>query len=282
MNRITIISIVTLITLATVSCGSGNRNKQKSESAEQADQPVPTGDQSLPIGDNSMVSLDWQGIYTGTLPCADCEGILTLVQLNSDLSYIHKTKYLGKDKTIFGTTGNFDWSDDGSTVTLIDGSGEHIGPSFLVGENILFMLNSEGKRITGVLEEMYKLKKVTASLEGHAWALTAIEGVEMSDIGLQDNKPWILFDAENERLSGFAGCNIITGTYTIKNDNSLTFGALATTKMFCPNVQGEQLFLSTLNNTAGYRVTPEELILTDKEGAPLVRFEADFFESGDK
>ena len=274
MNRIVIISAITMITLIAAACGSGNRNKQKSASAELTEH-------SLPIGDNSMVSLDWQGIYTGMIPCADCNGILTLVKLNSDLSYIHKVKYLGKDETIFGTTGNFDWSGDGSSVTLTDNSSDHTAPSFLVGENILFMLDSEGNRITGNLEEMYKLHKVMASLEGHAWVLTTIEGVEVSETDFPNKKPWILFDTENDRLSGFAGCNLLTGPYTIQDDNSLTFGAIASTKMFCPDVQGEQLFLTMLSNTAKYQVTTEQLTLIDKDGAPLAQFEADFFERGD-
>lgn len=281
MNRITIISIVTLVTLATAACGSGNRNKQKSGSPVQADQSVPTADQTLPTGDNSMVSLDWQGIYTGTTPCADCEGILTLVKLNSDLSYIHKTKYLGKDETIFGTTGNFAWSDDGSTVTLIENTGKHTDPSFLVGENILFMLDSEGKRVTGVLEEMYKLHKVTASIEGHSWVLTAIEGVEVSDAGFPDNKPWIMFDSAEKRVTGFAGCNRLSGFYSGDNSSSISFSAMATTKIACPAMQSEQMFLAALNKTTGYKVTPENLILTGENGGELARFEADFFEGRD-
>lgn len=45
---------------------------------------------------NSQNSLDWQVTYKGITPCADCEGIETEVVLNKDLTYLIKTKYLGK------------------------------------------------------------------------------------------------------------------------------------------------------------------------------------------
>lgn len=36
----------------------------------------------------SETSLDWAGVYEGTLPCADCEGIHTLIELHEDKSYV--------------------------------------------------------------------------------------------------------------------------------------------------------------------------------------------------
>ena len=33
---------------------------------------------------NSRNSLDWNGVYKGVLPCADCEGIETVITLLND------------------------------------------------------------------------------------------------------------------------------------------------------------------------------------------------------
>ena len=41
-------------------------------------------------------ALDWNGTYKGILPCADCEGIKTELELNSDKTYEIKETYLGK------------------------------------------------------------------------------------------------------------------------------------------------------------------------------------------
>lgn len=266
MKRKSVITVALLITLIATSCGSGNRTRQENGA-------------EIPTGDNSMVSVDWQGLYTGIIPCADCEGIQTLIRLNGDLSYIWKTRYLGKDETIFGTTGNFDWSDDGSTVTLINNVKEKSGPSWLVGENTLYMLDGDGNRITGDLAEQYRLNKVVPALDGRRWILTHTGGAEISDDYFPDGFPWILFDSESLRISGFAGCNRLTGTYTVEKNNSLTLGPITTTKIACRAMEGEQLFLDLLNSTSGHRLGTEWLILTNPSGAELARFEADFLGS---
>ncbi len=112
----------------------------------------------LPTGDNSKVSLDWNGNYKGTMPCADCQGIETSLTLNKDGSYVLTTKYLGKSDLVNEKTGKFTWNNAGSTITL---DGISNSPNqFLVGENVLFQLDMSGKRITGDLAEKYQLKKV--------------------------------------------------------------------------------------------------------------------------
>lgn len=42
-------------------------------------------------GDNSRNSLDWEGTYKGILPCADCEGIETMVILKDNDRYTLST-----------------------------------------------------------------------------------------------------------------------------------------------------------------------------------------------
>lgn len=92
-------------------------------------------------------------MYEGVLPCASCEGIQTTLTLQADNSFELKSIYLGKDESIFKVAGKFDWDSNGSKITLSDGS------KYLVGENQLLMLDTEGNRITGGLAEHYILKK---------------------------------------------------------------------------------------------------------------------------
>jgi uncharacterized lipoprotein NlpE involved in copper resistance len=53
---------------------------------------------------NSRNSLDWAGVYKGTLPCADCEGIQEEIRLNDDLTYEMVSTYLGKGENGFQIT----------------------------------------------------------------------------------------------------------------------------------------------------------------------------------
>lgn len=103
------------------------------------------------------ISLDYFGIYQGVLPCADCEGIDTQIELGPGNSYIKRIIYLGKsEEEVFETTGTFSWNEGGNTITL---EGENQPNQYFVGENILFHLDMEGNRITGDLAENYQLKK---------------------------------------------------------------------------------------------------------------------------
>ena len=105
----------------------------------------------------ALNSLDYMGIYKGVLPCADCEGIQTTVELGSGNSYTKKVIYLGKDdQEVFESAGTFTWNDAGNTITLNE---EDEPNQYFVGENVLFHLDMEGNRIEGELAEKYQLNK---------------------------------------------------------------------------------------------------------------------------
>ena len=105
---------------------------------------------------NARNVLDWVGAYRGVLPCADCEGIETVVVLAKDTAYSARSKYLGKGNKVFSEQGSFTWNEAGNIVTLA-------GPEparYFVGENRLTRLTLDGSRITGVLAENYVLVKL--------------------------------------------------------------------------------------------------------------------------
>tara|TARA_Y100001956_G_scaffold15947_1_gene15359 strand:- start:781 stop:1278 length:498 start_codon:yes stop_codon:yes gene_type:complete len=101
-------------------------------------------------------ALDWNGTYFGTLPCADCEGIETQVTLNHDGSYSVNQTYLGKEDGVFQSHGQLSWNDKGTIITLENESGAN---QYFVGENVLFKLDMNGKRVEGDLAEHYQLQK---------------------------------------------------------------------------------------------------------------------------
>jgi copper homeostasis protein (lipoprotein) len=105
----------------------------------------------------SQIALDWAGTYTGTTPCADCDGIGIIVKLNQDGTYILELSYQ-EGSAVIEKEGRFTWNDDGNSITL---EGIEEGPNyFLVGENKLIQLDREGQRITGTLTDQYILMKL--------------------------------------------------------------------------------------------------------------------------
>lgn len=140
---------ITVVFIMT-SCNSG-----KKKETQISEEPQLEAVEMEATGDNSRTSLDWDGTYEGEVPCADCEGIKTIVIINSDKTYTIQETYLGKETTPIETKGTFEWDDQGQRILLSNDRNP-----YFVGENTLTLLDSEGNKNNGDLQEFYVLKKV--------------------------------------------------------------------------------------------------------------------------
>lgn len=115
--------------------------------------------ETVEAGHNAFNSLDWQGTYKGTLPCADCAGIDYTLTLSEDETYTLTQVYQGKEEDggQFTSSGKFHWDTKGSVITLEDGS--ETPNQYFVGENLLMKLDINGEKITGDMATLYNLKK---------------------------------------------------------------------------------------------------------------------------
>lgn len=159
MKKIKILMVFAVATLSVYSCkkSEAKSNATGSETVDSTAAPTDSTTMAaqLPSGDNSQTSLDWEGTYEATLPCADCSGIKTTLVLNKDNTYTMQQEYLDK-KTKTDDKGSFTWSKDGSMITIEGKDGKH---QYKVGENQLIQLDQEGKEITGALKDLYIFKK---------------------------------------------------------------------------------------------------------------------------
>jgi uncharacterized lipoprotein NlpE involved in copper resistance len=149
MKKVSFTAIFAVILLGFASCGQQNKSEKSSESIETVE--------AIDMH-SSKISVNWQGTYKGTTPCADCEGIQTTFVLN-DSTYVLETVYLGKSNEVYRTEGKFVWNEEGSRITLDNKETNGFNTQFRVGENVLWQLDSEGKQIEGEFAEMYKLHK---------------------------------------------------------------------------------------------------------------------------
>jgi copper homeostasis protein (lipoprotein) len=142
--------LIILITLFLCGCHpSGQKQDDKSATAG-----FPNPDPAH----NAHNALDWAGTYTGMLPCADCEGIETILTIRMDSTFTRKTRYLGKgDEIWLEINGSYSWDEAGFVITL-----ENLDPpnQYFVSENRIFHLDINGERITGRLADHYILKKI--------------------------------------------------------------------------------------------------------------------------
>lgn len=146
-----------------VGCKNGseknNQNKEMEIEQSQNETDNLTDFEEAPDrAHNSRNSLDWSGNYHGTMPCADCPGIETTLDLNDDLTYKIKMDYLDRDVAI-EEEGKFEWDDEGQRIKLHPENQGGTEMAFFVGENMLFRLDEEGNRVTGDLADEYRLEK---------------------------------------------------------------------------------------------------------------------------
>ena len=144
--------LIALFAFTMMSC-TNQSNKQANENDDQL-----TTDETIIDHHTSQTSLDFIGVYTGILPCADCEGIETMIELKEDNYYISHYKYLGKsgEDNEFSNEGPFTWNDDGNSISL---QAEGEPTQYKVGENHIILLNAEGELNTGDMADLYVLKK---------------------------------------------------------------------------------------------------------------------------
>ena len=105
----------------------------------------------------SQIAVDWTGHYVGHLPCADCEAIHWQLSLYDDYSFNLIRDYVGRSTGVFNDEGSFSWAEDGQRILLITQTGEKLG--FFVGENRIWLLDQDHRRIEGALADVYQLIK---------------------------------------------------------------------------------------------------------------------------
>ena len=100
------------------------------------------------------------------------------------------------------------------------------------------------------------------TLSSGRWHAIEINGQPAATIG-PNQRPWLSFQVDSSRVTGFAGCNRFSGPF--RHDGaSLTFGALAMTRMACAdsalNAQ-ESAFAAALHDTDHYVISADTLTL---------------------
>lgn len=103
-------------------------------------------------------------------------------------------------------------------------------------------------------------RKDQFSLSSDDWMLVAIAG-DTSWSHLPDRIPFINFDSDKNRVSGFAGCNRFSGSYK-QNGDSIHFLPLASTRMYCQESQPtESAFMEALQRADRVVISKNQLRL---------------------
>jgi heat shock protein HslJ len=235
---------------------------------------VPSEQPPVATGDNSRNALDWQGAYVGTVPCADCEGIRTRVELRGDGTFSRSLTYLGTGRPPVEGGGTFTWDAAGSRIELVDAAGS--AGRYQVGENALLPLDGDGQRLGGERAALYRLDKIVndSRIENRRWQLVELNGQPVLPPPGREGA-FLELDSAQGRVTGNASCNRFFGGYDLTANNRLEFAPnLASTMMACPELERERAFLDALGRVDNYAIADGVLSLNRARMAPLARFQA--------
>jgi copper homeostasis protein (lipoprotein) len=113
----------------------------------------------------------------------------------------------------------------------------------------------------------------TSPLQETYWKLTRLDGKPVI-LAEKQREPSLIIRSEQNRVTGFGGCNNFTGGYKL-NGGDITFTGVAATRMAC--LQGmdiEGALFSALEKVRTWKISGEHLELFDASGGVLARFEA--------
>lgn len=182
MKAVNIFTFIMALVLITTAC----KDKKESKKENTISEIAITDEQNI---DNS---LNWEGSYFGVIPCASCPGISTLITLNENGIYEKTIEYLGSDDSPKTTKGELIWDKEKSKITIEE-------DNYLVDEGKLFMLDKEGKVITGELAENYILFKTELELQPDV-----NEGYYLHQFtGDDDNEYNIIFNTNSKTPTAF-------------------------------------------------------------------------------
>ena len=110
-------------------------------------------------------------------------------------------------------------------------------------------------------------------VENTYWKLTRLGNTPVN-VTSGTRELHLILQPASHRVTGFSGCNQLTGGYTLEGSR-LTFSQTAATLMACPNgMDTERAFLEALRQVRTAKVTRQHLEVFDVSGKLLARFEA--------
>ena len=147
---------------------------------------------------------------------------------------------------------------------------ENVATYAIVG-NQLHLLNADGEII------MAFEPQVSVGLTNTVWSATGVNNGNQAVVSLVNGSEITAIFAEDGTLSGSAGCNNYSTSYTIDGD-SITIAMGASTMMFCGEPEGvmdqEAQYLAALETAATYTIAADRLELRTADGALAVSYVA--------
>ncbi|GLR17317.1 hypothetical protein GCM10007940_19320 [Portibacter lacus] len=103
------------------------------------------------------------------------------------------------------------------------------------------------------------------------WALASLNGNPINVADYQKH-PDLEINLREKRVMGNDGCNSFTGSLAKVDDNYISFGQLAGTRMACKNMEGSDQVNANLNSVNAYKINGLKLTFFNANGDELLTY----------
>lgn len=143
--------------------------------------------------------------------------------------------------------------------------------STMVDSSNVELLNEMSTKTTSTEVDPSKGK---FALSETKWKLTELNGKPVTNT--TGKEYYINLDSKTAKFVAYAGCNNISGAYTMVAETKLAFSKIISTKMACPNSDTEAKFVKALEKVDNYMIEGTGKVLHFHKGkmAALAKFEA--------
>ena len=133
------------------------------------------------------------------------------------------------------------------------------GQQIKVTENGFNLLDAQGNQLVSFTPRALEVK----DLEGK-WFLSNMNG---DTIARDERTPFLIFDIQEKRLSGFTGCNRLNENLDLEalEDCNADFTQMAMTRKFCDNNVFEADFVEALNISKNIRIVDDLLYIYSED-----------------
>ena len=264
-----------LLSVTIISCSSGNKKDADKKELDKTETISEMDDVSientkwiitkLDGGDMTDREVNGQEIFftldtatkriSGNSGCNTFIGTYELDGNKITFSQLASTKMMCPDSKI----------NESQIVNIFDKT-----TSFIISDEQLIVYNADNEIISE-----FKKAEMTASIVEKYWKLIKLDGQEVKMTDNQEREIFFTLKSQDNRVTGFAGCNSISGEYTLQEGNRIRFSNIATTLKMCPDVAvSESELLNVFNTADNYTIVDDVLSLNIGKRAPLAIFEA--------
>ncbi len=106
-----------------------------------------------------------------------------------------------------------------------------------------------------------------------SWELIKFGGAEIDQSNTSDQKIHFILNSANNRVSGYSGCNVFSGSYTLEEGKRIRFAQMVSTKKACMEMPIDETdFLRVFTKVDNYTSDGSTLSLNVGRMAPLAVF----------